>query len=61
MRVYVCAHLAEVADSPAAAKLQKKLAERRNKCIELQETEINYVAILNYIVKVCIMQTLETG
>ncbi|XP_065177994.1 protein ECT2-like isoform X1 [Sycon ciliatum] len=42
--------ISEVAESPTMTKLNKKLAERRNKCLELQETEVNYVAILNYIV-----------
>ena len=40
------------AATPEDAKLQKKLNERRNKCLELQDTEENYVSILNYIVQV---------
>ncbi|XP_065177561.1 protein ECT2-like [Sycon ciliatum] len=39
------------AATPEDAKLQKKLNERRNKCLELQDTEENYVSILNYIVQ----------
>lgn len=32
--------------------VKKKLEKRRNKILELQATEENYVSILNYIVKV---------